>query len=50
MGEDIHYRMCKAEATTNNELRKQVAETLIHEFLIDRSGSPVDKADYDKNP
>jgi hypothetical protein len=50
MGEDINYRMCKAEMTTDNELRKQVAEHLINEFLIDRSGRPVDKAAYDKNP
>jgi hypothetical protein len=49
MSDDINYRMCKAEMTTDNELRKQVAEHLIKDFLIDRNGRPVDKAIYKNN-
>jgi hypothetical protein len=50
MGEDINYRMCKAEMTTDIQLRKEVAENLINEFLVDPSGRSVDKAVYDKYP
>ncbi len=49
MNDDINYRMCKAEMTTDNELRKQVAENLINDFLIDPSGRPIDKSAYNKD-
>lgn len=44
MSEDIAYRMCSLEMREDKQLRKEVAEHLINDLMLDRNGASVDKA------